>query len=1313
MKSPYCMRMVTLGALCLMMGTSITTAETVNTFQLNNGSQTINSELNVIGIGTESRFYVGNGAAPEGISNGVSELTIENGAAITVSGTLGDSMVIGRDGGTGTIIQNGGSLTFNVSKVLTTSGVSFNIGASIFGNTRALYCMNGGTLDMGGSAFNLGYYGNGAYTSALIQTGGVISNVLQLVIGGGASSQADVTLAGGTIVIGANGIMGKTPNGRLFLGGHTIKASSNWSTTFPMTLTGDNGPLIFETDFRNVLDSVISGTGALVKSGTGTLALAKACTYTGTTSIDSGTFIGWTGGSSVHSTFTVAPDAAIGVQVVAANGVFNYGPITIADGGTIDMDFQRFIPSATIAPFHVQGDLDIGVTPTVIIRNGGWQSAGTFPLIAYTGTFSGTLPAAPAISPAGIALTLTHDPAAKLISVVASPSAGVTWDGTDNDWNSPHWLPGNVPGPYSSISTALITNGTVYLQATDMFGPNQTNWETAVSPAIFLNNATLDSKGTYNTLWHLQMGGATLRCNGGANAVAQSFQLAGTLTVANLYGGNAPSRIIVADQPLNALNNVNIGGNGTPELTLQIDDVTGNADADLEIRANLQNWNGSGGRALIKTGPGTVLLAGNNTFTGGVTLNEGAVAVASGTALGTAAFTFASNTTLSATADLALANAVSISSGATGTIEVPETRALRLNGILSGGGALEKTGAGRLTLANKNTCSGAVTIREGTLFGQSSGSLPCAITVDAASGTPAGIGVTVNNLNSPWTCDALSFASAGELTVDFGTLAPNINTAPIQTTGNVDFLITPSVKVRLINSASITAGSKIALLKWGTQSGTAPTAVTIESLHPVTGHLIVEGDTLKLVPDSFAIIAPLKWTGAQTAVWNTNDVNWLDSRAYSTSYNQIDGLGDAVVFDNTGYANAEVILDQNVTPLNMKIDNALLDYTFSGPGTLSSPQLDKLGAKSLTLNTPVTTTSFFLNQGTVIANTNFTQATGNFYIGNANTAYDGTFIINTGAVIEITGATMVDQVVIGRDGGSGTIIQNGGLLRFIVPGKNFNIGASGNAATRAAYLMNDGILDMGGKPLHLAVYGNAAFSSTYVQTGGLVTNLSSLVLGDANYLNPRWNCSLNGGTMVIGSGGITGKSQNGNLSLGGGTLRASASWPTTSMPMALTGENGAFTFDTAFAHTFTGILSGNGGLTKTGTGRLTLQNTNTYTGVTHVAGGTLSVTGALASCAITVDGDARFDGTGTLAWHPGQTVTVHGTAELGGFSLIFGERPSTGEHTLVDYHDGTLVNGAGFAEITGIPSYAKVVHDTSEKTITLKIPKLGTFFSIQ
>ena len=130
----------------------------------------------------------------------------------------------------------------------------------------------------------------------------------------------------------------------------------------------------------------------------------------------------------------------------------------------------------------------------------------------------------------------------------------------------------------------------------------------------------------------------------------------------------------------------------------------------------------TGTGSVIMQNVGTLTLTGNNTFGGGLALNGGTVAAASSTNLGGGTLSF-NGGTLQALGILNLTGAITLNSGG-GTIDTNGNAAVA-SGVISGSGGLTKNGNGVLTLQTAGVWTGGTTVNAGTLVLDTvGGSLP-------------------------------------------------------------------------------------------------------------------------------------------------------------------------------------------------------------------------------------------------------------------------------------------------------------------------------------------------------------------------------------------------------------------------------------------------------------------------------------------------------------------------------------------------------------------------------------------------------------
>lgn len=285
---------------------------------VNGGTNVITGNTTILGTGSTD-FYLAN-ANPS--YNGT--LILENGSKLTIAGSFGDSGVIGRDGGTGTLVQNGGTFSFNPANV----NYLF-VGAANNPSTRAEYDMNGGVLNLNGHILGVALGAGVTITGIVNQAGGVITNVGTLSLGALTGNGFGIyNLSGGSIYLGSGGINTSSGNYQINLGGGTIAATANWSSSLNISMSGSNGSVTFDTAGHTViLSGVLSGNGGVVKMGLGILELSGMNTFTGDASVMAGTLKLDAAGSSV-------------------------GAFRVNNGGTLNLNYTG---ACTIGRFFTNG----------------------------------------------------------------------------------------------------------------------------------------------------------------------------------------------------------------------------------------------------------------------------------------------------------------------------------------------------------------------------------------------------------------------------------------------------------------------------------------------------------------------------------------------------------------------------------------------------------------------------------------------------------------------------------------------------------------------------------------------------------------------------------------------------------------------------------------------------------------------------------------------------------------------------------------------------------------------------------------------
>ena len=698
--------------------------------------------------------------------------------------------------------------------------------------------------------------------------------------------------------------------------------------------------------------------------------------------------------------------------------------------------------------------------------------------------------------------------------VLSAPAIGQTWDGqgATNNWTD---------GVNWSANVAPANNGT----ATPNFA-GSTRPGPVVNVGYDVSGVTFDNAAAAFTISN--SGGATLTLRGAGitnnnPGVTQTFAGPLVLAASQTWGGAGP---------LTVSGTVNLGAQA---LTL-------NSAAVISLGDSV-----SGTGSIVKNGTGAGVLNGNNNFSGGVTLNEGTLAIGLNAGLGSGVLTINGGKVEGTGGSRTLANAVvinndfAIGSGTaitlTGPITVAGTHTLT-NGIANFAisGAIGEDAPGReLTLSGAGgtlALSGAA-LSLGTSLKLSAGTL-------SATGLIVGSGHTFTQSAGTFTG---SLTNRGTFIYNGGTHSGNVaNDAGGDASFNANFTLTAALNnagtVHVANGRTLTFVAQqlnntgTIELSGGALSATASPSFTSSGVingfgsfsltgtsFSNSGQINVEGGNLSLTTNvSFSNSGSISVPTGRQLQWNSA-VAWNNSGLVELTGGSITGTGGFGLSNNVG---GEI----------------------RGGGTVQPPLTNVGGLVRAAGILPLTIVNFSghntgggevrVDDGATLNVKNAFNSSGTIVLSGANASLNLLSVSNTGTV---RGEGRVSGAVLN----SGVVRAEGGTLTFAGTGNTNTAGGrlESGADTQLVYAQglatNSGLIALTGgafdnNNVALANSGRIEGNGT-LRTGALNNSGTMSVAGALDVLGPVTNNgsvnTASGATVrffgpVDGPGGYTG-----------------------------------------------------------------------------------------------------------------------------------------------------------------------------------------------
>ena len=1219
---------------------------------------------------------------------------------LTTAGS-GNLVLAGSNTCSGTITVTAGASAGNViltnPKGLGTGAVSIPHAGTALG-TLKLQLSGVNTIANTFSGFSSVTTGSGAIPQIENVSGTNTITSALTVTGTGGNGLAVQSDAGGLLTL--SGVIGTTQNSRLvqFMGaGNGIvngTIQNGTGTSFPVNKWGTGTWTLNGTN--TFTGAVNHNQGTLVLGATGSISNATPVNVAAGAVFDvSAVPGGWTlgGGKTLTGSGIIT-----GSVVTAASGVPVITPGSATTQGTLSFSNNLTLNGGVTLNFNLSSDPTGLVTPSDLIVVGGNLTAsgvntftlgsylnglitdGVYPLISFKGTLTGgagnfAVTGFPNLGQSGYVITTPTN--ISLVVTGAQPSI-LVWRGTD-PVNPSYW---DIATTANWANGATLTNFNNYDLVT--FNDTATNFNVTLQSTIIPGALTVNSTNHYTfsgadisgVLGLTKTGSGTLTLSADNNYTGVTTYGGGTISVASIGNGAATSPLgaapnVSANQVLNggALEYTGAGETSARAFSIGANGGTVSVtDPNATLTFNTSgSWVSSGGNSsFTKTGPGTLAFGFQQTLIGTNIIKGGVLKIPTVSLFGTDLTTplFINGGALDLNGQSLSTKPVFVAG--TGDLNIsPGTT----NGAIVNSGAAQTQGFQFVTLTGDTVFGGNSRwdIRANATASLSTSNHAYNL-VKVGANMIALVGVTVDptlaNIDVRQGIFSYELATAG--------LGNPTNTLTVANGATLDFwnAATPLNKLVVLADYSVVAASNgvstivgpVNLLGDG---GAGPTfsiasGVTLNLSGVVSG----AGTLTKEGPGLLALSATNTYQGATTV--SAGKLAVISAQTGSGIITVNDGAALGVTVSGTSQLKTDT--------LNLGSSLATTTEFTSVSSTTTAP----LYATNLVVNgtNTINIVSGTFSAGQIYPLIGFTGLSGGggFVLGTLPPLVAATLVTNGSSIaLNVSAATPVD-VWSGRVNANWDIATTTNWVFNATPAKY----TAGLAALFDDTALSNTTINVTTTVTPNGIYvnnnaKNYAFSGNSISTTNGLTKLGTgaLTLNSANTYTGA--TTLAAGTLNINHSAALG---SGPLTITGGTIDDNGSGPVTLVNNNLQKWNGDFAFTgNQSLNLGTGAVTMNGNrtlaingnlltvgggigdggntysLTKNGAGTLVLAGTDTYTGVTTVNAGTLSLLGnhGAASGSLVV-GPANAGGTLVIASNATVLVASNSVVQTGNTS---------------------------------------------------------------